>query len=762
MGKDDLGRAPGRCGGALRAALLAALSSAVGLALVPAAASAQASNPDPSASDRYDLAGGCFALRSEQTGQFVRETGVPLPVNPGYSADAASAGAGEPFRMQATDLGRYLLYGADRDFLGHTALNVVAPAANPSDNTDWTVSEDGGAFRIANGFTGRELAVNGAGELVTVAEGAAGAAGLFGFAERGGCAVYPEIDLGVSGSLPTSRPAGAKVSGFVETHMHQMAFEFLGTKAHCGRPWHRFGAPYALVDCPDHEPNGCGAVLETALSGTTCHDTGGWPTFAGWPAHHQLTHEQSYHRWLERSWRGGLRVFVNLLVENRVLCQIYPLTPVGHSCDEMDSVRRQAQRMHELERYIDAQSGGPGRGWYRIVTDPVEARRVINQGKLAVVMGMEVSEPFGCRLMQPGNVPTCTEQQVKDGLDELHDLGVRQLELVNKFDNGISGVAGDSGTTGTITNTGNVLSAGRFWDLGPCEDAVNHDHSPTAIPHNDDDLVANVLKLLPGGTLPAYGPPPHCNEMGLTAVGEVAIKGIMDRGMIFDPDHMSVVARNRALDLVVARKYGGVTSSHSWSTDNALPRISALGGLIGPMAGTSQGFVDQWNHIRNHGYDDANPYGFALGKGADMNGFASQGGPRTPSPGKPGVSYPFESFDGSATIHRQVSGERTFDLNTDGVAHYGLYPDWVEDVRILGGPEIVEDLAQGAEAYLQMWERAAGVGPVKPGPPRDGSKGNGAKGKKHKKKCRALRAKMKRAKSRKAKRKLKRKLRKRC
>jgi hypothetical protein len=40
MGKDDLGRAPGRCGGALRAALLAALSSAVGLALVPAAASA--------------------------------------------------------------------------------------------------------------------------------------------------------------------------------------------------------------------------------------------------------------------------------------------------------------------------------------------------------------------------------------------------------------------------------------------------------------------------------------------------------------------------------------------------------------------------------------------------------------------------------------------------------------------------------------------------------------------------------------------------
>ena len=32
-----------------------------------------------------------------------------------------------------------------------------------------------------------------------------------------------------------------------------MAFEFLGGGAHCGRPWDRFGAPYALVDCEDHQ-----------------------------------------------------------------------------------------------------------------------------------------------------------------------------------------------------------------------------------------------------------------------------------------------------------------------------------------------------------------------------------------------------------------------------------------------------------------------------------------------------------------------------
>ena len=117
------------------------------------------------------------------------------------------------------------------------------------------------------------------------------------------------------------------MSGTLEGHMHQMAFEFLGTKAHCGRPWHRFGAPFALQDCADHEPNGCAAALETAVSGTTCHDTGGWPELRRLAPAPQLTHEQSYYKWLERSWRGGPRIFVNLLVENRVLCEVYPLTP---------------------------------------------------------------------------------------------------------------------------------------------------------------------------------------------------------------------------------------------------------------------------------------------------------------------------------------------------------------------------------------------------------------------------------------------------
>ena len=57
-------------------------------------------------------------------------------------------------------------------------------------------------------------------------------------------------------------------------------------------------SPSALVDCPDHEPDGAGAIGENMLSygnpvGT--HDTRGWPTLKDWPHHASLTHEQTYY-----------------------------------------------------------------------------------------------------------------------------------------------------------------------------------------------------------------------------------------------------------------------------------------------------------------------------------------------------------------------------------------------------------------------------------------------------------------------------------
>ena len=70
------------------------------------------------------------------------------------------------------------------------------------------------------------------------------------------------------------------------------------------------------------------------------------------------------------------------------------------------------------------------------------------------------------------------------------------------------------------------------------------------------------------------------------------------------------------------------------------------------------------------------------------------------------MTYPFTTL-GGVTVDQQVSGERVYDINKDGVAHYGLYPDWIQDLKMLAGQDIVKDMARGSEAYLQMWERAS-------------------------------------------------------
>src|SRR3954452_13099572 len=412
---------------------------------------------------RYALANGCYALTSH---------GTPVATDVG------------PFRMKATALGSYMLYGAKQQFLARTQLlGQVGTATEPSSDADWTVDGTTGAFTLTLASTKQQLATGPTG-LTLVPAGTAGDAGLFGFAEAGGCADFPESEVGVEGAPSTSPSPWGEISGLLDAHMHWMAFEFLGGRAHCGKPWDRFGVTVALVDCLDHQGNGAGAVLENTLSygnPARTHDPVGWPSFKDWPAAKSLTHEQSYYKWTERAWRSGLRLYVNLLVDNGVLCTVYPYKK--NSCNEMDTVRLEAQRLYELQNYIDAQYGGPGKGFLRIVTNPFEARKVINQGKLAVVMGIEVSRLFDCRELN--DVPQCDDAQIDRQLDEVYNLGVRDMELVNKCDNALGGVAGDNGTTGAIVNQGNKIETGKYWQMQTCDSLAtpeSHDRNQTPVP----------------------------------------------------------------------------------------------------------------------------------------------------------------------------------------------------------------------------------------------------------------------------------------
>ncbi|MCW2755261.1 MAG: hypothetical protein JWQ32_2672 [Marmoricola sp.] len=650
---------------------------------------------------RYNLFNACYGLRSTTTGRYL------AGADPEFAARTLTGAA--PLYFKPSSLGHYLLYSKAAAFLSGSGGHV-AYAAAPGPAVNWTVTRAGpGRFRLFLPGSGYLSAKGGIGAGFAAAPDRRT---QFTPYRRTGCTPFPEIGTNVAGDPTAGMSSFQEVRGLVDGHMHGMAFEFLGGDVHCGRPWSPWGVTVALAGCQGADAVASGLV-GGFLSGKLGADPVGWPTFKDWPAPDALTQEGTYYKWIERNWRAGQRIMVNLLVENNQLCMIYPLK--RNSCDDMTSLRLQAHDMHLLENYIDAQHGGPGKGFYRIVTNPEQAREVINAGKMAVVMGIETSVLFGCHdhFGQPST--GCTPASIDRQLTQVRAMGVTQMELVNKFDNALAGVAGDSGTTGDLVNTANILETGSAWHMVTCSpndpEVHDKDQALSGFPSQDALFGAvvkaapvSVLSLLPA--LPLYPAPHHCNTIGLSGLGADTIEGMAKRHMLFDPDHMSVKARQASLNLIDQLGYPGVISSHSWSTPDAYPRIYSEQGFITPYAGDSVGFVAKWKRHLTW----ANPriyWGF--GFGSDINGLGAQANPRPGASANP-VTYPFTAL-GGVRVFRQVSGTHVYDINKDGVAHYGLYPDWIQDLSKIAGPSIVADMYRGPEAYLEMWERAYGAKP---------------------------------------------------
>ncbi|MFJ1969982.1 discoidin domain-containing protein [Streptomyces sp. NPDC087903] len=501
----------------------------------------------------------------------------------------------------------------------------------------------------------------------------------------------PDSQINVTGEPFTGTDSAGDVRGFVDAHNHLFSNEAFGGRLICGKVFSDAGVADALKDCPEHYPDGSLALFDYIThGGDGKHDPAGWPTFKDWPAYDSMTHQANYYAWVERAWRGGQRVLVNDLVTNGMICSVYPFK--DRSCDEMTSIRLQARMTYALQAYIDKQYGGTGKGWFRIVLDSAQAREVVKQGKLAVVLGVETSEPFGCK--QILDIGQCSRADIDAGLDELYALGVRSMFLCHKFDNALCGVRFDEGGLGTAINVGQFLSTGTFWQTEKCTGPQHDNPIGTAASEAEGDLPA-------GTEVPVYDENAQCNTRGLTALGEYAVRGMMKRKMMLEIDHMSVKATGRVLDIFEAAAYPGVISSHSWMDLNWTERVYSLGGFVAQYMHGSTAFATEakrTNALREK-YDVG--YGF----GTDFNGIGDHPAPRGADAADK-VTYPFRSVDGGSVIDRQTTGQRTFDLNTDGAAHVGMIPDWIEDIRLVGGQDVVDDLFRGAESYLGTWGAA--------------------------------------------------------
>jgi microsomal dipeptidase-like Zn-dependent dipeptidase len=496
---------------------------------------------------------------------------------------------------------------------------------------------------------------------------------LLRFIAARGCLPYPEAPVGANGRPSRRLTRDGTVFGYADPHLHITADMRAGGLVTYGKTFDRFGITEALGhDAEVHGPNGnldfTGNLLRSGKP-TGSHDTGGWPTFSGWPVHDTYTHQQTYYTWLQRAWMAGLRVVTAQLVEDQPLCEIEPQH--SHSCDETATLALELERLRGLQDYVDAQSGGPGQGWLRLVSDPAQARRAIGRGQLAVLVGVEASNAFGCS--EYLNQPQCDRSAVDRGIELYRRLGIRSMFIAHWVDNAFGGAALEGGAQGTFIGAMQVHQTGLPFDTAPC---------------------------------PEPGQGDKCNSKGLSELGMYLVGRLMDAHMLIEVDHLSERARLTVLRLAEARHYP-LLSSHTntggfW-TPSDLQRLYALGGFATARPDTAENLAKSILGFR--------PYirpgqWLGVGLGTDTGGFNSSPGPDPRAATKP-FRYPFRSQDGGVQFVCQVAGSRRYQLDQDGVADYGLYADLLAYMRQQPGGQAASTLLfRSAEGYLRTWEAA--------------------------------------------------------
>lgn len=552
----------------------------------------------------------------------------------------------------------------------------------------------------------------------------------------------------------------SSLRGFADFHSHPMAHLGFGGKVLAGAPYSDRGLADALANCEGvgraHNPTSyAGALMGWFIRGMSeKHGPCGAPTFRDWPTHETLYHQQMYVDWLERAHRHGLRLLCALAVNTELLAR--KCGAVRYSDYNMiDSQVRELRRFVAWARKLSTDAGRAP--WLDIAKSPAEARQIIGRGELALIVGVEVDtleslarhegndEPT--HLAEGPSLPTRSlwNKPLQTGelarvFECLEDFGVSMITPVHVADNSFGGAA-------IYDDSFDLLN--EWLRREPYEEIID---STVSFELGRRPLLGVMRKLAGLRERRPYvqvgAGQGHANSKGLTELGKVFLREAMKRGLIIDIDHMSARAIDDALSVAKELRYP-VISSHSSFRELGLTRAEApdgaglrhesmktpeqvdailsLGGVVAPItnqhrcrshgdtvANDCEGSSKTYAQAFLYAYDAIQKKGKGgLGFGTDFNGFAGQPGPRYASGGQPDsqrVRYDDPDspafFDGKPLGRSVLQGRaRPFDLNVDGLAHFGMLPDFIEDLRKIHVPNGAIDLLfNSAEAFVGMWE----------------------------------------------------------
>ena len=391
----------------------------------------------------------------------------------------------------------------------------------------------------------------------------------------------PEMPLG--GDYWDADP-GAPIWGFADLHAHLMAHVAFGGNAFWGLPYDpehpgAEGMQYALPSC---EPIHGGLINVNPEFGHPAG--GGWPDFIVWPRFTTLVHQQTYIDWIYRAFQGGLRLISCLAVNNELLAtKSNPRLPT----DDRNSIAVQLAAMKAMVEFVDREAGGAGLGWLQIAYSAEDARRIIAENKLAVVLGVEVDSLGNWRRVD--DLEAACQGDAKQArlligaeLDWLYSLGVRQITPIHLTNNAFGGTA----IYMRFLETVNVFVTGEHWDVEDAwqtgiryrldqdneiiEDAermvaMSGGRKRAMHRHTIIDHIPGVRELADAFELPKVSGG-HANVRSLNKYGMILLEEMMKRGMVIDIDHMSEKSTDLALDMAEASNYPVITS-HSWFRD---------------------------------------------------------------------------------------------------------------------------------------------------------------------------------------------------
>ncbi len=431
------------------------------------------------------------------------------------------------------------------------------------------------------------------------------------------------------------------------------------------------------------------------------------PDFPTWPAWNDLVDQRMWVNWIQRAFNGGQRVMVALAVNNRLLGD---MTRGPGDLPDDDKNTGDLQ-IGQIQAFVARHSN-----FMQIAENSSDIPTIISQNKMAIVLGVELDDIGSLTGSQPSSALVAE-------VDRLYGEGVRYIFPIHLVDNPIGG----SAVYVALFDYANEYEQGSPYALGCSQPADDIGETlNTAVPLELQIAEAAKLgKVLPTPPQLACSTPGtgNMNTKGLTAAGVAAIQEMMNKHMLIDVDHMSQLSTNSTIGLAQqhagypyplfsghngVRKFNAGVNSGSSERNMTAAQYQEIGKLHGMAGvGSAQFTADQWLASYQQ-VTQAMGQSTGAGFGTDMDGMEFG------MPHRPGstVQYGSGTMSGCSAVPLlpiSTEGNASWNYNGVGVAHYGMLPDFLQDVASMsGGCTVVKNMNAGAYYFYETWRIAEG------------------------------------------------------